>query len=98
MKLIIQTKHLIRDTNKNELNNEILVINDKDNIVIEKHQKMLIERHFNIDRLTEDNLQDSFIIIIQEENISEKLQIKKLILLQKINILFVKYLVKEIQY
>lgn len=59
---------------------------------------MLIERHFNIDRLTEDNLQDSFIIIIQEENISEKLQIKKLILLQKINILFVKYLVKEIQY
>lgn len=37
MKLIIQTKHLIRDTNKNELNNEILVINDKDNIVIEKH-------------------------------------------------------------
>ena len=98
MKLIIQTKHLIRDTNKNELNNEILVISDKDNIVIEKHQKMLIERHFNIDRLTEDNLQDSFIIIIQEENISEKLQIKKLILLQKINILFVKYLVKEIQY
>ena len=98
MKLIIQTKHLIRDTNKNELNNEILVINDKDNIVIEKHQKMLIERHFHIDRLTEDNLQDSFIIIIQEENISEKLQIKKLILLLKINILFVKYLVKEIQY
>lgn len=59
---------------------------------------MLIERHFHIDRLTEDNLQDSFIIIIQEENISEKLQIKKLILLLKINILFVKYLVKEIQY
>lgn len=59
---------------------------------------MLIERHFHIDRLTEDNLQDSFIIIIQEENISEKLQIKKLILLLKINIQFVKYLVKEIQY
>ena len=59
---------------------------------------MLVERHFHIDRLTEDNLQDSFIIIIQEENISEKLQIKKLILLLKINIQFVKYLVKEIQY
>ena len=59
---------------------------------------MLIERHFHIDRLTEDNLQDPFIIIIQEENISEKLQIKKLILLLKINILFVKYLVKAMQY
>ena len=37
IKLIIQTKHLIRGINKNELNNEILVINDNDNIVIEKH-------------------------------------------------------------
>lgn len=59
---------------------------------------MVIESHFHIDELTEDNLQDPFIIIIQEENISEKLQIKKLILLLKINILFVKYLVKAIQY
>lgn len=36
MKLIIQTKHLIRNINKNELNNEILVINDKDNIINRK--------------------------------------------------------------